>query len=832
VSETLSQSEDVRYCEHSESGAENLLPVIVSSKRHMPELCSDEQEDRDDTENENGTKRVLKCKSSQSKKEEDKTSKSHSKVSKTLSRRNCSRKESAGCLSASLELGRKDIKCNHCNDESLDLKMGSKRDGETSVSADGSRHDGGEGETTDDDIFYYRHPQKSSLQEKETRTNEETVCLDSQKKNARSANSRILELSVTSGHCTDGRSVFSGYSDHGAAETTHFVTGLEPAKAESNTAGSDSKSTFTTTKRKTTSSHNSVQSKHDENCHADDDSNSSNQETVLTTSKSLAGSKHKQHGYNISDDREASKSGTILPKQKGSLDPLYRLIASGYDENSGSISDDGELLNKENVLTTLQRQMRSSKRLVGSKPIVTEGGKNCKMESVPSRRKSGTETGITFGRSKYERNGGHRADDGKSTEKENVLKSRQRETERNHLIASGYDKADYTLFVSDVGYASKDESVFSTAEITGMPKHREYEYDGDVDDDDDDSYTFPKRSLFCKKDVKTGNSCNEKCVSLNSVRSNKYKRVMSNSSQSMLTRNSVPRGSLEHSIKSVVCKNENIITSHNSSDDNLAGIDSLTHSHRQKFSGNIMQKINSSHESDEDIQKMDSKLMKNRTETRNISLIEFEHIKNEEEIPDDDDDDDDDIFYKTPRRSLLCEMEGGRMSSVCANETLTCFKTNTKTNKPNKNKSSQNLSSRDNTARESHTGSFNVLTFKNKNTGDRSSISDKSFAGFQDILTGRHRLQFSVNAMEKIGCSNKSGDIHKTDMKSNLMQSSRTETQRDSSASLEHLEEKVLEHEEEDDDDDDDDDDDIFYYRIPKQSVSCRKGKNGQCQYS
>jgi hypothetical protein len=236
-------------------------------------------------------------------------------------------------------------------------------------------------------------------------------------------------------------------------------------------------------------------------------------------------------------------------------------------------------------------------------------------------------------------------------------------------------------------------------------------------------------------------------------------------------------------------------------------------SHRQQFSGDIMEKVHSSHESDDNIHKMkkDSKLMKSsRTETRMVSSVGSEHTENEEEIADDDDDD---IFYKTPRRSLLYEKERGRMSGICDNENLTCLKSNN----ANKNNSSQNLSSRNNNiSRESHTCFFNSVIFKNENTADKDSSSDKSSAGIEDILTHSHRRQFSGDIMEKIGSSNKSGD--RIDMKSRIRKSSRTETQKDNSASSEHPEneEKVIEHGE-------DVDDDIFYYRTRKKSLPCGK---------
>jgi hypothetical protein len=811
-----------------------VLPIIVS-KINMPEVSSNKQEDTCEPKNENRTKNAFQHMSLQSEKEEDKINNSCSKVfssgSQTISRRNYSSKESSTPLVTSLEFGTNKIKYSHCHfdDESHDLKMDSKRGRETSNSAAGSVHDGNDGETTDDDIFYYRCPQNSSLYcEKEKQINRERVHLDSENKSTRSVSAKTPELSVASKYRSDDRRVFSDNGDHRATETPHFVIGSEPERTENSATGNGKnagqKSMLTRMKRETRSSHNLVRSKRDENGHAINDRKSLKQENVLTKSKRkatalkhLVGSKREENGYNISDDSDNQKNGNILHRLRRRSDPSYRLIASDHDKSESCVSDDGELLHMENILTRLKRQIKSSNSSENISEDVSGDGENPVKENVPSRRKSRMQICSSSDGSKYDQNGGHIADDGKSPEKENVFKRRERGTETYHLIASGYDKSD-TVFISDAGYTSKNKSMFITGEITGMSKHYGH----------DDMFCTPhKPSLLCKKEKrKTNNSFNESCTSLKSSRTNKYKSVTNNSSQNMWTRNKAPRVSFQHSIKATVCRNENTINSDNSSCGKSAGNDFLTDSHGQQFSGDMLQKINSSQESDGNIHKTDSKLMKgssssladschgvellSRTKTRKVSLVESEHTETEEG-------DDDDIFYKTPRRSLFCGKEMGRISSICGNESLSCFKSD----KANKNNSSQNLSSRNNISRESQACSRNSLVFKNENASDEVSSGDKISAGIEDILTDSYKQQFSSDALEEIGGSssnNKSGDIHKTDMESSLMKNSRTETQKGNSTFLEHLEEKLLEHEE----------DDIFYYRAPKQSLPYRKEKNRQ----
>ncbi|PNF28373.1 hypothetical protein B7P43_G17069 [Cryptotermes secundus] len=574
-------------------------------------------------------------------------------------------------------------------------------------------------------------------------------------------------------------------------------------------------------KRETRSSNSSVKSKHNENGHVSNDSKSPKQENVLTKSKrratalnNLVRFKYEENGYDISDDSEVPQNRKILHRWKRRSYTSYHLIASDHDKNKGNTSDDGKLLNMENVSSRLKRRMKAlNSAAVGCNHNETKDvsgdAENPKKENVPSRRKNRMKMCINSDGSKYDQNESHVTDDGKSPEKENVLKRRERGTETYNLIASEYDETDKTVIVSDVGYPSKNES-----EMTGMSKHHEY-YD-DVDDNDDIFYTTPKRSLLYKKEKeKTDNSCNENCTSLKSSRNNGHKSVRNSSSQSTLTRN-VFRNSLKHSLKSVVWKNENVVDKDNSSDEKSAEIDLLTDSHRQQSSGDIIEKNHSSHKSDDNMHKMkmDSKLMESsRTETRKVSSVGSEHTENEEDMADDDD-----IFYKTPRRSSLYGKERGRVSSICGNENHTSLKSN----KANKNNSSQDLSNRNtNMSRESDTCLFNSVTFRNENRADKDSSSDISSADIEDILTDSNRRQFSGDIMEKIGSCNKSGDIHKIHMESKFMKSSRTETQKDSSTSSEHPEneEKVMEHE------DEDDDDDIFCYRTRKQSLPCRKEK-------
>jgi hypothetical protein len=819
VSETQSQSEDDKFYDHLGSGDENVLPIIVSEK-DAPEPSTDEQEDTSDTKHENRTKNVFKYTSVQS--EKDKIIKSCIKIcksgSQTMSSRANSSKQSPEHLATSLQFGTKKSTFNHCNfgDESHDFKMGSKRDRETSAPSVGSKHDT-EGETTDDDdIFYCRRPRNSSLDcEKEKRINTEIACLDSQNKSARSANDKISGLSVTSKHCRDDSRVFRDGSAHRATDTPHLIIGFEHDRTENNAVGggenAGKKSMLTRRKRETRSSNKSVRSKHDENDHVSNDSKSPKQGNVSTRSKRRAtasnnsvGCKHDENECDLSGDGENPKNGNILHRWKSKSDISYHLIASDHGKNKSNVTDDDKHLNNENVLTRLKKRTKALNSSVRSKHNETEDvsgdGENPNKENVSSR-KNRTKMCISSDRSEYDQNEGHITDDGKSPKKENMLKRRERGTETYHLIASEYDRTDNTVFVTDV--ISKNESVFTTAKMTGMPKH----------DEDDIFYTTPQRSLLYKKEKgKTDNSCNENCTLLKSSGSKKYKNVMNNSSQSMLTRNNVSTESLKHSIKSMVSKNENIQDSGNSSDEKSTGIDLLTDSHKHQFSGDVMEKIHSSSDKSDD---NNHKMKSGRTEVIKVSSIGSEHSENEEEIADDDDDDD--IFYKTPRKSLFYEKERGRMSNICGNENVTCLKSN----ETNKNSSSQNLSSRNNMSRESHKCSVNSVVFRNENIADKDSSSDRSSAGIEDLLTDSHRQQFSGDIMENIHSSDTADYIHKINMKSKLMKSSKTETQEDNSSSSEHLEneEKVMEH------DDDDDDDDIFYYRTHKQSIPCRKGK-------
>jgi hypothetical protein len=648
VSETLSQTEDAKYSEDLGSG-DNVLPIIVS-KRGTPRLWSDEQEDTSDTKNENGTKDAPQCTSLESQRKGGSCSRILSSGSQAISRRNCSWKESAERLATSLEFGTKNIKYSHCNvdDESHDLKMDSKRGRETSTSnpAVASIQDGDESETTDD-IFYYRCPQNSSLHcEGEKQTNTETVHSDSQNKSGRGASGKISESSVASECCSDDRRVFGENSDHGATETR---------KRTENSAAGDGKNTgrkslLRRMKRETRSSHNAARSKRDENGRARNGRKSAKQENVLTTSRRKATALKHSVGSNVSDDSGDQNNGNILHRQRRS-DPSHCSTASDHEKSESYISDGSGLQKVENILTRLKKQMKSSNSSFGSKHNITEDvsgdGENPNKESFPSRRKNRMKMRTSSDGSKYVQNGGHIADDGKSPEKENVLKSRERGTETHRLRASGHDD---TLFVSDVGYTSKNESVFITGEIRRMPKRHKY---------DRTFNTSHKRSLPCKKDKrKTNNIFNENRTSLKSSRSNKRKCVMNSSSHNKSTRSNVPRESPKHSVTSVVCRNGSTV----SSDEKSAGSGYLADSHRQQFSADITQKL-SSHGSGGNIHKMDSKLMKT-SGTKTGS----EHTETEEEL--DDDDDDDDIFYITPRRSSLREKETGRQSSFCGNKTL------------------------------------------------------------------------------------------------------------------------------------------------------------------
>jgi hypothetical protein len=768
VSETLGQSrDDSKSCQFLGSGDENIFRIIVSDI-NIPELSVEKQDEASDAKTKNKSKDILKCTSLQPEKEEERINSSdkiYNFGSHNTSIINKINKESSKNLAMSLQLETNEIKYNHCNfdDRGCDFEISSKREKGTLNPSIGLEHDDNEDEITDDDdIFYCGHPQNRS---------------------SRSASgNKVSGLSVVYEHQRHEITVFNDSSGQSVTKTSHVSSGLGHDNVENNMicdGENPRQENMLNRRRKVIKTSNcSVVSTcaEDENDKTGDGENPRKKNVITNRKIKIATPDHltefgcasARNEDEKTDGGENTKRGNILTRGKSRTQTSHQ-TASGYNENEAVTEKDmifcdgggSDNLETECVLPVWERGIKSANHLTESgfdknEGNITDNDETSNKENV-TRRKTGKEMSDNSYGSKHDENEDGITDDGKNAKRENVLTRRKRgRKESNNLVGFKYAE-DY---ITDGETPNKEDVVTRRKTGKEMPNDSYgSKHDENKDGVTDDGKNSEKENVLTrrKRGTKASNSSaglkhdeDEDGIIDNGETPNK---------ENVVTRKKTGKGMSDDSYGSKHDGNEDGITG---DDKNAKKEIVLTRRKRGRKASNSS--VGLKHEggiTNDGIHPEKENIFTRKTSGTNASNNSGGLKHDEDGLTDDG---------KSPNKeNVLFRRKRGTKAS------------------------NNSVGSKHDEDGVTDNGESSIVT--------------------EAVFTDSHRQPFSAAVMEKVASNDKSHEdnIHRLEMESKLMKSSRAEMRKVPLTESEHLQ-----NEEETDDDD-------IFYKTPKRSLFYEK---------